>query len=395
MNTKQLSIGLAIALSVVACKKKETENAKPAEPATAPKPTEPAKPEPAKVEPPKPMTGPELADMYKKCSSLLSDHKFDDFGKTCVADDFVGHEGMGMDVNGAAKLTEMFSQMITAFPDFKADPQLVLVNGRNIFAVSLMTGTNEGTMKMPGMADVPATHKKFATLFFHRLSMNDANKAKEEWAFEDHGTFMAQLGMMPKEAPPHRKAEDAKPLEGAPITVVAADDAKEKANLEATKKGLDAFNGHKAADLLGMMSDDVVESDQAHDKDVKGKKDIEKGLKDFWTAFSDVKATVDPASIWAAGDFTVEIGNIEGTNDHDMGKMKKTGKKVSVPYTEIFQYKDGKVNHIWRFYDSAAFAMQLGLMPMPGPATPPTGEAPKGEAPKGDTKAPDKAPAKK
>ena len=31
MNSKQLMMGLAIALSVVACKKKETENAKPAD----------------------------------------------------------------------------------------------------------------------------------------------------------------------------------------------------------------------------------------------------------------------------------------------------------------------------------------------------------------------------
>jgi soluble cytochrome b562 len=171
---------------------------------------------------------------------------------------------------------------------------------------------------------------------------------------------MFQMGLAPKGAPPHRSADDAKPLEGAPIVAVAADDAKEKANIEATKKGGEAFNAHKGADLIAMMADDVVETDVAAPKDLKGKKEVEKGLKDFQTAFSDAKVTPD----------------------HDMGAMKKTGKKVSVPYAEIFEYKAGKVSHIWRFHDSMTMAMQLGLMPPMGAA--PTGEAPKGDAPKGN-----------
>src|SRR5207302_11489002 len=101
MNIQRLSIGLAIALSVAACKKKDsTDNAapKPADnPSTAPKPAEPVKPaEPPKAEV-KPMTGPELAEQYKKCSQFLNDKKNDDFMKECVADDYKSHEG-GMEM---------------------------------------------------------------------------------------------------------------------------------------------------------------------------------------------------------------------------------------------------------------------------------------------------------
>ena len=386
-KTMTLAMSFALALGLTACKKKdEGNNAAPKATdtsATAPK-QEPAKPaEPPKAEAPKPMTGPELADEYKKCTQLINDKKFDDFKKECVADDYVSHmDGQEMKADA---IVPMFQAMSTAFPDMKFEPQMILVNGRDIFGVALQTGTQEGALNMPGMPAIPATHKKIGMLFFHRLAMNDANKAKEEWTFTDGGTFMAQLGQMPKDAPPKRAAMD-KGMEGAPIVVVAADDAKEKANLDIAKKELDAFNAHKPADVMANTADDVVESDQAMAKDVTGKKEVEKGLKDFQTAFSDGKITPDNA--WAAGDYVVAIGTFEGTNDHDLGKMKKTGKHVSLPMAEIMQFKDGKVSHIWRFYDSASMAMQLGMMKMPG-------EAPKAGEKAGEKAPADKAPAKK
>jgi predicted ester cyclase len=401
MKLDKLVMGLALTLSVTACKKKdeagETPAAKPADNpgGTAAKP-EPAKPEPAKPAPPKPMTGPEIAAQYQKCSQLLGDHKFDDFKKTCVSDDYVGHE-MGQDMK-ADQLTAMFTEMATAFPDMKAAPQLIIVNGKTILAMSLMSGTHEGTMKMPGMPDVPATHKKFVNAFFHRLALGDDNRVKEEWAIEDPTTFMSQLGLTPKGGMPHRTLEDMKPLDGAPVVVVAADDAKEKGNLEIVGKWTAAFNAHKSADLMALMTDDAVETEWADAKDHKGKKEIEPGLKAFQAGFSDGKVTVDGS--WAAGDYVVVSGTFDGTNDHDMGKMKKTGKHVSAQYVEILQLKDGKASHVWRFTDTMAMAIQLGLMPKPGEA--PAGEAPKGgdakggDAKGGDAKAPaGKGPAKK
>jgi predicted ester cyclase len=374
MHIQRLAMGLAIALSVTACNKKDNEAPapKPADqPAAKAEPVKPA--EPPKPEPPKTLSGADLADAYKNCVGLINDKKFDDFAKTCVADEYVGHMGPGMDMKGADTLKGMFAKLTTAFPDHKMEPQLILVSGRTIIGVMRTTGTNDGALAMPGMpTELPATHKKISALFLHRLAINDQNRATEEWAYEDHGTFAGQLGLLPKEAPPHRSADDVKPWDGAPIVAIAADDAKEKANTEATRKAADAFNAHKAGDLMAIMADDVVDSNVADAKDTTGKKACEKGLKDFQAAFSDVKYTLD--NVWAAGDYTISSGVIDGTNDHDMGKMKKTGKHVTVPMAEIFQYKDGKVAHIWRFWDSFQFAKQLGLIP----------DAPAGDKPAGD-----------
>ena len=376
-SVTKLSIGLAIAIGIGACNKKDaTDKAAPKPTDNPSAKTEPSKPaEPPKPAPPKPMTGAELAEQYKTCGQMLNDKKLDDFIKGCVADDYKSHQG-AMEMKGD-QLKGMFSAMQTAFPDMKFAPQIILVSGRNVFAIAYETGTSEGTMKMPPMPDIPATHKKITDLFFHRLQFDDTNKVNEEWGFEDMGTFMFQMGLTPKDAPPHRTADDIKPLDGAPIVAVAADDAKEKANIEATKKGMDAFNTRKNVDLLASYADDAVESDVTSPKDAKGKKEIENGLKQFQTAFSDSKITAD--NVWAAGDYTVTTGMFEGTNDHDMGKMKKTGKHVSIPFAEITQFKDGKITHLWRFHDSMTMAMQLGLVPAMG--APPTGDkAPKTDA---------------
>lgn len=361
---KNFAIGVALSLSVVGCsKKKPQENKEPPAPIETAGSAGSAGSAAAAVE--KPMTGKDLADKYIKCNQMIEAGKMDDFKSTCVEADFVGHEVDQGDIKGVDQLTGMFAAMKKGFPDFKEQPQLVLVNGRNIMAVDLSTGTNSGPLAMPGMPEMPATNKKVGTLFFHRLAIDDANKATEEWAFEDPVTFMGQLGQLPPppKGPATRPATD-KGWDGAPIIVVAADNDTEKKNLEVVKNLDDAFAAHKVDAMLALLADDFVESDQAEAQDIKGKKDAEKSIKDFIKAFPDIKTTSD--GMWAAGDYVVETGVMEGTNTGDLGPMKKTGKKMSVHYAEVSKLKDGKVTNLWRFRNGMAAAVQLGLMKPPG-----------------------------
>ena len=374
-----LVLALAVAAGVACNKKKSEEQADkgttttPGSDTTAPKPTEP--PPPAK---PTPKSGQDLANWYLECGKKMSDKKLDEFKKDCLAADAVMHQ-MDMKDTKADEMAAEMQSMQTAFPDAKSEPQLVIVNGRNIFAVVLVTGTHTGTLHMPPMPDVPATNKKFGQLFFHKLAINDENKATEAWEYFDPSTMFAQLGLAPKGTPVRPVIE--KGWAGAPIIVVAADDAKEKANLEIVKKSNEAFNTHKVPDALAFWADDGLESDQAGDKDAKGKKELEAGLKTFLTAFPDVK--LDVPNLYAAGDFVVALGTFSGTNTGPLGKMKKTDKKVTGNFAEVIKIKDNKVAEIWRFRNGMAMAQQLGLMPAPGAA--PAGGA-KGAEPAKDEK---------
>lgn len=372
MTSVVLATGL---IAFAGCDKKKEEGTaqKPMEGSVVPTPS-------PKPETPTPLTGTALADKYKLCVDQISSGKFDEFQKGCVDPAYKIHDINDPNPRTATDLIGWFTSMRAGMPDLKLQPQIVMVSGRNILAVNLFTGTHTAPMKDPTGKDMPATNKKVGMLMFHKLAVNDANLATEEWAYMDPTTMMGQLGALPPGAPPVRPAMD-KGIEGAPIVVVTADDAKEKANLEAAKKAVDAINAGKLADAMAMMTPDAIESDQTAEKDIKGAKDIEAGMKMWLGAFKDAKLTVDNA--YAAGDYVVHMGTFTGTNDKDLGKMKKTGKTVALDYAEVFLVKDGKASQVWRFHSSLQAAMQMGLMPAPG-AAPAAGSA----APPADKAAP-------
>ncbi|MDQ3337392.1 MAG: ester cyclase [Myxococcota bacterium] len=344
----------------------------------------------APAEPPKEakLEGKALADRYLECTAHINGAKWDDFKTKCLAKDYKGHDADGQNIEGPDAVLDWFKGQHTAFPDMKFQPQLVLVNGRNILAVGLTTGTHTGVLKSP-MGEVPATNKKMGQLMFHRLTINDENRANQEWAYFDPATMASQLGLMPKGTPPMRAAMD-KGMDGAPVVVVAADDDKEKKNLEAWQKSLAAFQSKKTADYMAFYTDDAIESDQAGEKDHKGKKEIQAGSEMFLKAFPDLK--IETPNTFAAGDYVVAMGTFSGTNDGPLGPMKATKKKVTGEFAEVVKMKDGKIAELWRFRNGMSMASQLGLMGPPpgaGSAAPPAGggsgsDAPKGDAPKGD-----------
>jgi hypothetical protein len=159
------SLVLVLGLTAFGCSKKKEENAtQKSDPAMTPKTTEAPKEPP----PPAPLTGAALADKYKTCVGMINDAKLDDFKKDCVDDSYSLHAFGGMpDKKGADSLLTYFKEQKVAFPDWKLQPQLVMISGRNVLAVNLVTGTHSGTMKTP-MGDVPATNKKIGMLMFQR-----------------------------------------------------------------------------------------------------------------------------------------------------------------------------------------------------------------------------------
>lgn len=305
------------------------------------------------------LEGKALADRYVECSGLMSSQKFDDFKAKCLAAGYKVHAADYPGTQDADTALGMMKGQFAGFPDMKLAPQIVAINGRNIFAVSLMTGTNSAPLKTP-MGEQPATNKKIGMLMFHRILVDDENKALEEWAYTDPMTLGGQLGMLPKEAGPTRAALD-KGLDGAPIIAVATDDAKEKANVEAATKSNAAFQSRKAADYLAFHADDAFESDQAGSADAKGKKEIQAGAEIFWKAFPDLK--IETPNVFGAGDYVIVLGTFAGTHDGPLGPIKPTKKKVTGEYAEVIEMKDAKIAKLWRFRNGMAMAQQLGLMP--------------------------------
>jgi predicted ester cyclase len=351
---------IALALGAAGCKKKPKDEPAPQQ-GSADKGSAGMGSGSGSAEAPKPapLAGKELAAKYLACNEHLSAGKLDDFKKDCITAQFLGHPVDDVEHKGADAVMAEFAKMRAAFSDMKSLPQLVFVNGRTILAIGMMTGTHDGPMKTP-MGDIEPTKKKISTLFFHKLIIDDENKATEEWWFGDPATLVGQLGKLPKGTPFRPPTE--KGFEGAPIVIVAADDAKEKANLEAITKFNEAFNAHKPEDEIAVFTDDAIESDQASPTDTKGKKAIAPGLEVFHTAFPDGKIAVDVAAV---GDYVIQHGNFTGTHKGPLDKIKPTNAKVTMGFAEVFEMKDGKIAKLWRFRNGLALATQLGLMKEP------------------------------
>jgi len=351
---------IALAMSAtVGCKKqeKERQSMKPREgEGTAPIVKEPVTPAPAPT--PAPKSGQELASLYSRCVGHVNAGKLDQLKQDCVASDITIHQMDGKELKGNDALVGMLTEMRSAMPDVQLEPQLVIVSGRNIIAVTLTRGKHTGPMKKPDGSELAPTGKQVGHLFLHRLAINDENKATEEWAYSDPATMMGQLGVLPAEVHPTRRAIE-KGWEGAPIVVISADDAKERSNLELAKKAVDAFNSHKLPDVMALWADDSIESDQAEAIDQKGKKAIEQGHRLLFTAFPDVKAEVP--HWFAAGDYVVALGSFTGTHKGQFGSIKPTNKQVTGTYADVFKLEDGKIVELWRFRNGMALATQLGV----------------------------------
>jgi predicted ester cyclase len=147
---------------------------------------------------------------------------------------------------------------------------------------------------------------------------------------------------------------------GAPMLVVAKDDDVEHTNAVAVKHLYDLWNKRDLKGMYAMIADDAIESFNNEPKDLN-KKEVDEENKGFIAAFSDNRVDVD--TVWAAGDYTVAFEHFRGTNNGDMGPIKKTGKQLDWTLIEILRWKDGKVESSWPFVNGMEFATQLGLAP--------------------------------
>ncbi len=371
---KVMVLGALVALP--SCKKEDKKETPPAK-AVDPKPM--AKEEP-KPEPPKPLTADEMAKHYVDCWGYLVAKDWKQF-EGCytkdVASEFVD-SGQPATTGWQARHDAHDLPFVAAFPDFKADVELTLINGKNGVTVAHLMGTHTGPLKSPA-GEIPPTNKKMGLQAVHLAHFTEDGRSvdKEEFIW-DVGTLMGQLGVSKA---PVRAATD-KPFQANEI-VIAKDDEKEKKNLQTITAMTDAFNKHDSKALDAMMADDLVWSELGIPVDFD-RKAASAAHDDLWKGFSDLK--LNTSSAWAAGDYVVQRGTMAGTNDGEVKtmKLKKTGKPVSLNFIQIYKLNgDGKISRSWGFWNGIAMATQLGLMPPPGGA--PGGDM---KAPAGDMKAP-------
>ncbi len=353
-RTKIATVLLCFAASAVACKKDE----KKAE--DKPSPT-PAVKAPEKT--PEPVTAPKEEnkawtgeDSVKVFQDLWVAFNAKDHAKSMAlyADDadfsYVDF-APPMAMKGAEAIGGIMKMWWGGFPDANGDTQLLLVNGNEIAAIQLISQTNSGEMM-----GQPATGKKTVTIEAQYVSLNDEGKIAVDHHFADQATMAHQMGMFANERSPDTETAWTEKL-----VVIAANDDKEKANLDFVK-GLGAVvEAHDAEAMLAAVADDIAFRYIGDKNVVSGKDAYKKGMEE-WMAMSKVTKR-DVNAMWAAGDWVFVQSQVTSEMLMDMPGAKGTkGKSVTLAQTEFFQVTDSKIAKHWIFENTMQYPIQLGMM---------------------------------
>src|SRR5215467_450414 len=212
----------------------------------------------------------------------------------------------------------------------------------------LLKGTNSGPLFGPDGKMLPGRNQKIGIFFGHSIEVDPDVRIAKEIGAMDGITLESQMGFLKSKGRP--LAEIGVP---APVIVIAKNDEVEMKNVETETAQLAAWNKHDQAAVDMYETDDYVLHDLTQSND-SNKMETAQMNKTYWKGFSDAK--INPTNIWSAGNYVSVVGTFDGTNDGDFssGNAKKTGKKITLPFIDIFRFDDGKIAEEWLFFDSAS-----------------------------------------
>jgi predicted ester cyclase len=236
-----------------------------------------------------------------------------------------------------------------AFPDFKADVQMILVNGKKVATVVLQSGTHKG--RSLGM---PPTNKKMTMYYGEARELDDRGRTTRERAYADQTTLLQQLGIQEGlNVPTSEKPWPAQ------VRVVARNDDGEKANLAAFKASFEALSKGDAAGFSAAYAQDATYRYMPQNVIITGPKEIARA-RDYSAVANPIEMTLKDA--WAAGDWVVGETTVKGTLSQDFAGVKGTkGKTWEQTSLELLEFAQGKVKRHLVFANGLKFAVDVGL----------------------------------
>jgi steroid delta-isomerase-like uncharacterized protein len=304
----------------------------------------------------KPNTQLGFAQWYQDCWGDFNAKKWDLF-KKCYAPNATSQQpGYGkLSASGADEIIKSSQDFAKTFPDGRGEALLILVNGSRITSIYLLKGTNSGPLFAPNGQTIPPTNKKLGMFMAHSIEVNPEGQVVKEIGVMDGITLESQLGFLKIAARPLVETDVPKPG-----VVVAKNNDTEMKNVETEKKHMNDWNKHDGTAVDMLESEDFVFHDLTAPNDLS-KAQTTQVNRGFWKAFSDAK--INPTSMWGADAYVSVTGTFDGTNDGELPAMQinKTGKKVSLPFVDIFRLDGGKIKEEWLFFDSASLLSQLGV----------------------------------
>ena len=141
------------------------------------------------------------AAISKKAHMLFSENKFDEVVALAADNIQVISYAAGQTFNGKDEFRNFMAGFKTAFPDLKINHTNVFEDGKGNVALEFeATGTHTGPLAGPG-GTIPPTGKS-VKLFVSETHRIENGKIVAIHNYQDSGSLMAQLGVLPAPAAP-------------------------------------------------------------------------------------------------------------------------------------------------------------------------------------------------
>jgi steroid delta-isomerase-like uncharacterized protein len=383
---RNVTMGLVLSLSLAACggATPEPEVARPTSSETT---SNAATTAPTAGDTKSEAAKPALADLQKKAIAAYTEAVVTNDAKKLAAfytdDAVVNMVGMP-EVKGREAIEKMDAEWHAAFPHEKFGFTRVWMKNDVVITEWAAIAKHAGDWM-----GVKATNKPMSLMGLTISWTDESGKIKKQNTYVDTGSVMAQIGASKAKTRPALTAipsMESWAAKGTPEEDKNVDVAKsvygamEKLATEKDKKKAEA-------DMLAIVTDDMVYDGNTMPEAIKGKDKAKAGPLELAKAFPDLKMTVNNA--WGFGDVAVVEYTMSGTQKGAFMGKPASKKALNVHGVDIFQVKDGKVAHLWTYENGMEMAMQLGWMKMP--AAPAAKADAKGADAKGDKAA---APAK-
>jgi hypothetical protein len=287
---------------------------------------------------PAPLPAAELAKVYLDCFEAHNRGEFEQLA-ACYAEDAVGRrfqqrllENRGRD----AVLAAGPKSFRDSFSDGKVVPQVVLVRGPEVAMWAVQSGTHSGPLSSP-RGEVESTGKAIGQLVLHHARFDKDKRIHEEWFAQDLGTTLFQLGSGAGSG----RLRDVQGLVQAPVVIVATPDDAERPGAELVQRRLQALAQKNFAAAAAVLSDSVVESDQAAAADVNGKSAVNAVTEAFWGPLSGARLTC-PA-LWGAGQYVLARCALSAD------RAANAGGALARTFFELYEVSGSSIQRIMRF----------------------------------------------
>ncbi len=140
----------------------------------------------------------------------------------------------------------------------------------------------------------------------------------------------------------------------------------DQSNLLATRKLFDAWNAHDAGRFAAMLDQGHVWETDTLPAPVRGRDAAREAMQMYVRAFPDLHFDIE--QMIASGDHVATRWRSTGHHRGELMGIPPTNLRVEIHGCTVSEFKNGKVAHVWVYWDTGHLLRQLGVPPSPGQA---------------------------